>query len=144
MNLCQIKLRRVEENDETLTGLYIGDDGDIFSDSDYSQLLGAAIGENTHLKSLTVVLDGITLNVTNREFYDGLKQNMSIYELYLDCRSARNIVSGVGHEILKIYQENNNLTRLRIDYADLQNGGNSVITTTLRNCTNLNILLHHN
>ena len=138
MNLCQIKLRRVEENDETLTKLYIGDyyDGDI-SGSDYSQL-GAAIGENTHLKTLTVVLDGITLNVTNREFYDGLKQNMSIYELYLDCRSARNIVSGVGHEILKIYQENNNLTRLRIDYADLQNGGNSVITTTLRNCTNLN------
>ena len=138
MNLCRIKLRRVEENDETLTKLYIGDyyDGDI-SGSDYSQL-GAAIGENTHLKTLTVVLDGITLDVTDREFYDGLKQNMSIYDLYLDCRSARNIVSGVGHEILKIYQENINLTRLQVDCADLQNGGNSVITTTLRNCTNLN------
>ena len=119
MNLCQIKLRRVEENDETLTKLYIGDyyDGDI-SGSDYSQL-GAAIGENTHLTTLDVGLYGIALDVTDREFYDGLKQNMSIYELYLDCRSARNIVSGVGHEILKIYQENNNLTRLRIDYADL-------------------------
>ena len=40
-------------------------------------------------------------------------------------------------KILEAYQENNNLTELRINNADLQNGGDEVIVTTLRRCTNL-------
>ena len=41
------------------------------------------------------------------------------------------------HEIFKAYQENNNLTELSIHYADLRNGGENVIATTVRNSTNL-------
>ena len=42
----------------------------------------------------------------------------------------------MGQQILDAYQENNNLTLLRINNG-LQNGGENAIATTLRNCTNL-------
>ena len=55
----QETLRRVEENDDTLVALRIGNDYRIGFNStdgyDFSRL-GTCIGENTHLTTLTVVL----------------------------------------------------------------------------------------
>ena len=104
--------------------------------SDFSTL-GAAIGENTHLKHLLFALAGRRLDVIHHTgFYDCLKRNTSINELNLNC-AGHNIVGGVVEEILKAYQENDNLTLLRILRAGLQNGGDYLVATTLRHCTNL-------
>ena len=144
--VSQETLRRVEENDETMTELYIGDYGGVgelnsANGDDYSRL-GTFIGENTHLRTLTVTeYERQALKNTNAEFFDGLIHNTSISVLHLDCCIALgrgNIVGGVAHEILKAYQENNtNLTRLYINNADLQNGGDQIVAATLRSCTNL-------
>jgi Ran GTPase-activating protein (RanGAP) involved in mRNA processing and transport len=75
------------------------------------------------------------LDATDIGFYDGLKRNTTIHKLELNNNDS--IVRGVGHEILKAYQENNNLTHLQIRLADLRSGGEHVITKTLRSCTNL-------
>ena len=114
----QETLRWIEQNDaqfiEFLIGNYGMYDGFTSSDaSDYSRL-GAALGNNTHLIKLTVALHGEEedpLDIANTEFFDGLKRNSSISNLVFSC-NGHNIV-GVGHEILKSYQDNNNnLTRL--------------------------------
>ena len=143
----RIILRRVTLNhpcwaDLTLVGSnnYGVAYGDFYSDNsdDYSTL-GAAIANNTHLFSLTINLSNrIPLGVTNRGFFNGLTRNSSIRNLELYC-NRRNIAEGVGQEILKVYQENNNqLTVLGIYDADLQNGpGDRVIVDTLRSCKNL-------
>ena len=137
-------LRRIEQNDAQFTELQMGysdNDGRFISsdDSDYSRL-GAAIGNNNHLKMLFVTLDDDeedVLDATNNEFFNGLKRNSSISDLLLDCRN-QTLVGGVGHEILKSYQHNNNnLTYLCITDAVLENGGVNVITEILRCCTNL-------
>ena len=75
------------------------------------------------------------LDATDIGFYHGLKRNTTIHKLELNNNDS--IVRGVGHEILKAYQENNNLTHLQIRLADLRSGGEHVITKTLRSCTNL-------
>ena len=84
----QETLRRVEDNDSTLTNLrigsdFIGIDGAFFSSvgDDFSRL-GDYIVENTHLTRLDISLaNNIALDVTNDGFYDGLKQNKSINKL---------------------------------------------------------------
>ena len=144
----QETLRRVEENDDTLKTLQLREGTSMFDFAgrfyskdcrDYSKL-GAAIGENTHLTMLEVDLsnDGITFDVINNtRFYEGLKRNTSIYKLDLSSSGiGNNIGSEVGQKILEAYQENNNLTLLRITNSGLQNGGEN-IATTLRSCTNL-------
>ena len=148
MNRCsqrysQRTLNRVEKNDETLKELRIGDFGGVNNDGvyfsrdgnyDFSRL-GASIGENTHLASLNInIADVCTIN--KKDFFQGLKRNTSIHELQLVCQN-HSIVGGVIHEILKAYQENNNLTSLGIVRADLQNGGGNVIASTLTRFTNL-------
>ena len=147
MDTCsQETLRKIEQNDAALKILWIGSffvrkkyDGAFNSSNseDYSRL-GAAIGNNTHFTALGVAdFDESSLTVTNSEFFDGLKQNMSIRALCLDCRN-RIIAGGVVYEILKAYQEkNNHLTSIRITRARLQNGGDDIIANTLRRCTNL-------
>ena len=136
----QETLRRVEENDDTLVALRIGNDYRIGFNStdgyDFSRL-GTCIGENTHLTTLAVVLpDAVALSVTNNEFYDGLKQNSSIHKLTLICWD--NIAGGVGQKILEAYQENNsNITDINISRMGFENGGEHIIAQTLRRCTNL-------
>ena len=139
-------LRRVQENDDTLESLWIGIDynGDSnggfnsSSGSDFSTL-GTCIGRNTHLTKLSVwMTDVVALDVTNSAFYDGLIRNSSIHKLTLYCGGYNIIEGGVAHEILKAYQENNDLTYLCINNANsLQNGGENVIATTVRNSTNI-------
>ena len=131
----------VTQNDPSLTELVIFDsdnnhgvaDGKFYSDigDDYSTL-GVAIANNTHLEELRVLLsDGLALDVTNREFYDGLHRNTSISNLYLWCNHIT-IAGGVGQEILEVYQRNNShLTDLSVTGANLQSGGGSCC----RGCT---------
>ena len=135
-------LRRVEQNDATLTELYLRSgyiDG--FSSSrgsDYSKL-GACIGENTHLTKLYVNTHGLeSIPFPSREFARGLQRNSSIRDLVFCC-SNNNIVDVVAmHEILDAYQENNShLTQLTVTHGRLENGGDRLIANTLRRCTNL-------
>lgn len=156
-------LQRVEQNDATLKTLYIGsnhespmfDGHHIVSDNNnndgvYNNLsvvddelsrLGDYIGTNTNLITLEV-----QINRTKGEpkvidrFYEGLKSNSSIKYLTMHC-SGLNLVGGVLHKILNAYQANSSrLTALHIDYTNLQNEGDNIITATLGSCTNLKII----
>ena len=140
-------LRRIEQNDVECTDLQLGYSV-IFEEfkssdaSDYSRL-GAAIGNNTHLTSFSITLnDEDPLDAANNEFFNGLKRNSSISDLALHLAWNQTLVEGgVGQEILKSYQKiSNNLTRLCINNAALDNGGGNAITETLRWCTNLKII----
>ena len=139
----------VTQNDPSLTELLIFDsnnyhgvnDGEFYSDNsdDYSAL-GAAIAHNTHLASLAVILsnDAVPLSLADR-FYDGIKQNSTIRKFSLLC-GQNHIMEGmnIGHELLAAYQENSSLlTEFAIAHARLENGGDRVVTTTLRRCINL-------
>ena len=150
MNKSEHTLRRLEQNDSTLMQLQIGGRPRLLTtpgwtppamfnstnSGDFSRL-GDYIGENTHLKHLDVQ-HAVGLNLTNDGFFDGLKRNTSIHMLGIDFRRQSIEESGLGIKMLDAYQENSNhLTWLRISSAGLQNGGENVITTTLRRCTNL-------
>ena len=137
-------LRVVEGNDTSSTQLFIDDRYDWHfrsRDRDDFTRLGVAIGNNTHIKHLNVFPSGIPSDVLDEEFYDGLKQNSSIRELTLH---EVNIAGGVGQEILKVYQENNNLTHFWIENAILQNGGEYIIATTFRCCANISYITMQN
>ena len=143
--------RRVEQNDPSLTTLTIGgNDGhsDAYTrfassvGNDYDGL-GTAIGKNSHLSDLYISaiapINGTALNVSNRGFFEGLKQNTSICSLTLDghIRNQRGpLVGGIIHEILNACQDNN-LTRLRIKRINLLNGGEQILATYFRRCKNL-------
>ena len=140
-------LRRLEQNDAILTKLQIGgtfsqyastdNTAGMFNSTETNSIdfsrLGDYIGENTHLTHLQFVLGDNELDVTEREFFDGLKRNSSIYKLDINFGDQLNnqlaIVEegGVGHEILNAYQESNrHLSRLYIRFASLQNGGDDL------------------
>jgi hypothetical protein len=106
------------------------------SNSDDFSTLGRLIGKNTHLTKLSVKEDNlIALDASNRDFYDGLTRNSSINDLFL---SNRRLLGEVAEGILRVYKENNSLTRLVIVGANLRNGsGHSTLVTTLQRCTNL-------
>ena len=77
------------------------------------------------------------LNITGTGFYDGLKQNASIYELAING-NYHPLVDSVGSQVLQAYQENGtNLIYFRMNNCYLQNGGDIEIATTLQCCTNL-------
>lgn len=130
----QETLHKVESNDNTVIKLSIGHmDGGF----DFNRL-GRAIATNTNITLLNVSLHVNALSINDTGFYDGLKQNTSIHELMINCNGHNHTLSGVGHEILQAYQENNNhLTNISIFRADLHNSGDEIITTTLQCCTNL-------
>ena len=122
--------------------IYTSRDGGFSSSDggDFSQL-GAFIGQNTNLTMLDVAwiqyVDEAFDVTTIIEFFEGIRRNTSIHKLRL--RSC-NIVIGVIHEILRVYQENNNLTDLDIvdeAVASFQNGGDQVVASMLARCTNL-------
>ena len=124
MNELSIEtLRRIEQNDDSLEHLYLCSedygDGEArgFNSnvpSDFSRL-GASIGNNTHLTTLDVDTSEIPSSAVagERGFFDGLKRNNSIHVLTIHCYDV-SVDSGVVHEILKVYQEKNNLTSLYI------------------------------
>ena len=124
-------LRRAEQNDSTLTKLWIGDE-------DFSRL-GGCIGENTHLEIMDITFGGAISNVLReRGFFEGVKRNTSICSLSLNRIGPSQVEA--FREILKVYQENNNLTQLCIHHARMQRG-DQVIVATLRRCTKLECIL---
>ena len=124
-------LRRAEQNDSTLTELWIGDE-------DFSRL-GGCIGENTHLEIMDITFGGTISNVLReRGFFEGVKRNTSICSLSLNRIGPPQVE--VIRELLKAYQENNNLTQLCIHHARMQRG-DQVIVATLRRCTKLECIL---
>ena len=91
-------LRRVEQNDPSLTKLYLGRDGpqnvhcffssDVMTFSKDFSRLGTAIGVNTHLKHLAVALTDV-----GNEFVNGLQRNTSICDLVIGGGG----IAGVHH-----------------------------------------------
>jgi len=81
------------------------------------------------------------LDVTHREFFEGLTQNNSIEKVNL-LGGNEVIGTEVFHEILKSYQSNsNNLVDLFIRNTRLlQYGGNHVLALTLKSCSNLTFI----
>jgi len=156
-NNIQKVLQKIEKNNSKVDELVLGDR--LFSDtfnrfrielsssgkdvtfnsseaSDFSTL-GASIATNTNLTKLSIVESVITaLDASNRDFYDGLKQNSSINYLFFNCRDP---LGEVAEEILKVYQINGSqLHRLSIMGANLRIGsGHTILVTTLQRCTNL-------
>ena len=138
-------LHRIENNDTMLTMLKIGsyslDSWFPPSSSAEFARLGTAIATNDRL-SLLAISNVSDWHVVPREFFDGLRRNTSIHNLDLYCSGDDyNIGSGVLYEILMACQENNNqLWRLLIRYAHLENGGHQTLINTLRSCTQLKSL----
>jgi len=128
----------IESNAYHFTELFLGSDKlTEFSSSnaeDYSKL-GTCIATNTRLQKLQIKLhDTAGLDAKNSGFFDGLKRNSSVKELFIDF-GGRGIV-GVGLEILKAYHNDKNLTNLSI-ITRLNNGAEYAIASTLRGCTSL-------
>jgi len=158
-------LLAVEQNSDELTSLEIGahhlsSDEGVFNtrDSGDYDKLGTAIGNNNHLKILHVsnLYNNVTLNTLNKRFYDGIRHNASITELYLNCitinRSQNTIryncvhdiddgdcnnIFDVALEILKACQEKNILTKLHIHTMPLVGSGEQIMADILRGFTNL-------
>ena len=138
-------LQRVQKNDTTLTELQIVCRYAIrlnshhgcgqFAKGDFTQL-GTYVGDNTSLIRL------FCEEVNIGKFCDGLRRNSSIRQLVIGCPAIytpqRNPIASDGaiHEILNVYQENNNLVHLQIEHLLLQDVC-GILATTLRRCTNL-------
>jgi len=163
-NNIQKELQKIEKNNSKVDELVLGDRlfSDTFnrfriklkssgkdvtfnsSDSDDFSSLGAVIAANTHITKLSIAESVITaLDVSIKDFYDGLKQNSSINDIFFNCRDQ---LGEVAEGILRVYQENSNqLLRLDILGANLRIGsGHTTLITTLQRCTNLkHIYLYH-
>ena len=133
--------RRIEQNDDTLKLVWIGNvDGALYNVKDFGRF-GASVAGNTNIKRLGIDLCEIpSFFEVDRDFFEGLKSNTSIRELSINC-GTNNIMRGLGvtgRGILNVYQENNNnLTCLEVRYCDLDMGVEHIIAATLRRCTNL-------
>ena len=69
------------------------------------------------------------LDVTNSEFFDGLRRNTSIHELFILGDFC--ITYGVCNEILRVYQEKGTLTHLGFHNPRLDGGAHRFLTTLL-------------
>lgn len=111
----------VEENDATLTNIYIGNTSPSGPESirwikfnsrlgrDYERL-GECIGNNTHITTLEIDVHDTGLHTTNvalnvAEFLGGLRQNSSIVHLHLFCEYSYDGRQAI--ELLNVYRENN-------------------------------------
>ena len=156
----QETLRRLKENDESLKNLWIGgtvyidrddqgnevvevrfgDDRNITirensgvfnpsNDSEFSSL-GEYVARNTHLTRLVHVDGRVGLDA------ECLRHHSSIHQLILEYE-GHDISDAVTHDILKVYQEKSNLSRLGIQNTNLRNGGVDTLVNTLKSCRDL-------
>ena len=140
-------LLKIEQNDNTLTGLHIGDGNHTFyrtiNTRESFSRIGNSIGKNTHLKHLVVVIPS-ELDITQKDFFEGLTRNNSIENLHLHGRGD-GIGADVFHAILKSFQSNsNNLVDLYLNRTlqMQEDGGEHILAATLKSCSNLtNIFL---
>ena len=143
----------VKNNDKSFKSLRLGTpdpllDGNLSSEQ-YGGRLGKYIAKNTYLSMLDIQLynfpNGEELVITDQEFYNGLKRNSSIQQLYLTGNSVNqdNMLGNVGCGILNAYRENcTNLTELTIGSMDITSDID-LVKTTIRNCTNLKEITLH-
>ena len=135
-------LKRIRENDPILTELNIGNGERVFilpTVSDLSKL-GVAIEKNSYLKKLEIGSEGLYLLSRTDDysvFLNGLKRNSSINELGLYFRGG---ILRVGHEVLKVFQEINNLTTLCINASIGNSETHQIVANTLRGSTNLKVI----
>ena len=145
-------LQSIVENDDTLTKLTIGSYARKGGCTPYSQNwfseIGAALGDNTNIKSLNMEL-GLVEDIQtfdSTSFEEGLKRNSSIRHLIIGG-DDRNIAGGVMEIVLD--NINNNLITLSIigdrsnggaSSTTLQGGGDRIVANTLRSCRNLKSL----
>ena len=147
----QETLQSVEENDDTMTKLTLGSyarKGGCAHTQNYFSRIGAALGDNTNIKSLNIEL-GLVEDIQtfdSTSFAEGLKRNSSIRHLIIGG-DDRNIAGGVVQKVLE--NINNNLITLSIigdrsnggaSSTTLQGGGDRVVANTLRSCRNLKSL----
>lgn len=142
----QQTLCRIARNDKHLTTLMIvtpngrSYDHGYFDSANHTShfyKLGLAITTNTYLTDLIVCTEQRpTLNDNQtrgpeRKFYASLERNSSIQRLEIHG----GVEQGIGYEILKAYEKNNQqLIDLRIS-ANLQN--EAIVANTVRLCANL-------
>lgn len=155
-NASKETLRRIKQNDPTLTELHLSsiwppnpwDDGvnggKFVSDvcRDYSTL-GECIGCNNHLKQLSVNRSGAIFALDYQDmksFVGGIKRNSSISKLHLKnyCPSRVHLL----RELLKVYEDKNSLEEL---YVSPSQQFEDDIITTFKACTNIkSIQIHYN
>jgi len=151
-SLSKDTLLAVEQNSNKVTYLKVGAHHKLFNkesgcglfrseDSDDYNRLGTAVGTNTKLTQLWIdnISNNVTLNTTNKRFYNGIRRNSSITELFLNAITFddKNIID-VALEVLKACQEKNIISKLLINTMPLMNSTDeSRFIESLRGFTNL-------
>jgi len=140
-------LLAIEQNSNKVTCLKVGvhhlESGEGLFHSEESNeydKLGTAIGNNTHLTNLEItnLYNNVTLDTTNKRFYNGIRRNSSITNLYLHAITFDgNDITDVAFEVLRACQEQNILTILHINTMPLVNSGEKLMADLLRGCTNI-------
>ena len=155
LELANRNLLRVQQNDDTLKELYLGDQvgapfddgGDTAAYNHNFTAIGTAIGNNTNLERLVIDTrvgeDGSGLDFFGDEeeadvFFNGLRNNSSISNLrivsdndYIHDRDR------VVHKVLLAYQDNHtHLINLCIEDINLSNISD-LLLETVQCCTNL-------
>ena len=136
-------LRRLEVNDPKLTTLFVAsrDRGDQSSGDGYFWLhngadlgrLGAATGNNTHLKGLALHTSS-DWRLDTRSLLEGLQRNTTVEKLSLH--------DGIGIGVLNEYVANiSNLTEITILECDLRGGVARSLAPVMKRCQNLNRIL---
>ena len=145
-DVSETTLRRLEQNDPTLTCLVVRstsrNDGD-FCPNDKVGLsrFSNAIAANTHVHSLSFDRSGIgplgNFSHSDRAiFWGGLKRNTSIKTLVM---GSCDFSEGIGREISREFVvDNANLEK--IFGVDIR-GGIDVLSSSLARCTNLRFIL---
>ena len=141
-------LLAIEQNSKEVTYLKVGvhhlesgcglfESGD---SADYDKL-GTAIGNNTHLTKLRIdnIYTSVRLTTANESFYDGIRNNSSITELFLATITYDgNDITDVAFEVLGACQEKNILTKLHINTMPLTSSAELYrCVESLRGFTNL-------
>ena len=80
------------------------------------------------------------MDTTNKRFYDGIRHNSSITNLYLSSITFKGDIT--AHEILKACQEKNILTKLQFNTMPLVISGEQIMADILRGCTNLREIVY--
>ena len=124
-------LRRIKENDPSLTSLFVGaDEIQNFTNEDLEEL-GRDISNNTHLTDLD--LHGDAAGDQSLSFlFRGLARSSSIKSFVLSCFPNDLSAAGV-QSMLPFLQNADNLVYLKVYISDIQSEGFNLLLRALRN-----------
>ena len=120
-SISEDTLLAIEQNSNEVTYLQIGalsiSGRGVFNsrDSDDYERLGTAVGNNTQLTKLAIgnISNNVGLTTTNKRFYDGIRHNSSITELFLSAITyGGHNITDVALEVMRTCQKKNILTKL--------------------------------